>query len=105
MKIVEKKFRGSQLCRVLSYPIAYAIARLLLEGGPLDLDDIVKEVKRSKSTVCHHLSKLRLANVIRFDKARRITKYWVKYPEELKYFFKACDRVIARMTARLKQDF
>jgi DNA-binding transcriptional regulator GbsR (MarR family) len=75
MKIIERKFRGSQLCRVLSYPIAYAIARLLLERGSMTLDEIVKEVRRSKPTVCNHLAKLKLANIVRYEKKWRETKY------------------------------
>ncbi len=105
MRILEKKFRGSQLCRTLSYPIAYAIAWLLLEKGPLELDDIVKEVQRSKPAVCHQLSKLRLVNIVRYDKNWRRTRYWIKYPQEMREFFKACDRVITRITSRLKKDY
>lgn len=67
MRIAEKKFRGSQVCRVLSYPIVYAITKMLLEKGPLTLDDIVKAVGRSKPTVCNHLAKLRLANIVRYE--------------------------------------
>lgn len=104
MRIVEKKFRGSQLCRVLSYPITYAIVRLLLEKGPIDLDTIVKEVQRKKSTVCSHLAKLRLANIVRFEKEWRKTIYFVKYPEEIKEFVKVCEKVIERITQRLKKD-
>ncbi len=33
MRIVEKKFRGSIICRVLGYPISYGIVKLLLEKG------------------------------------------------------------------------
>lgn len=105
MKITEKRYRDSQICRVFSYPICYAIARLLLEHGPMGLDDVVKEVRRSKSTVCHHLVKLRFANIVRFDKVRYDTKYWIKYPDELRIFFQSCDRFVDRITSRLKKDF
>jgi DNA-binding transcriptional regulator GbsR (MarR family) len=105
MKIVERKFRGSQLCRVLSYPIAYAIARLLLERGSMTLDEIVKEVRRSKPTVCNHLAKLKLANIVRYEKKWRETKYWIKYPEVLSEFMAICDKVIDRTTQRLKEDY
>ncbi|MGB9722064.1 MAG: ArsR/SmtB family transcription factor [bacterium] len=105
MKIVEKRFRGSQICRVLSYPIAYAIVRLLLDKGPLDLNTIVRAVNRKKSTVCGHLSKLRLANIVRYDKQWRKTVYFVKYPEEINDFMKACEKVVERTSRRLKKDF
>jgi predicted transcriptional regulator len=104
MKIVEKKFRGSQLCKVMSYPITYVIVRLLLEKGPMDLDTLVKQVEKGKSTVCMHLGKLRMANIVRFDKQWRKTVYFVKYPEEINNFMKACDKVVERITRRLKKD-
>lgn len=48
MKILEKKYRGSIICRILGYPITYAIVKLLFEQGPMELDDITKRVKRAK---------------------------------------------------------
>lgn len=102
---MEKRFRGSQVCRVLSYPIAYGIVRLLLEKGPLTFDEIVKLVGRSKPAVCHHLSKLRLANIIRYDKKWRSTIYWIKYPEETKLVLRSCEKLVERTTRRLKKDF
>lgn len=105
MKIVEKKYRGSQVCRVLGYPIAYAITRMLLEKGPMSLDEIVKRVRRSKPTVCNHLAKLKLANIVRYDKQWRRTSYWIKYPEEVGQFMKICEKLVARTTRRLKKDY
>jgi len=105
MKIVEKKFRGSQLCRVVSYPIAYAIVHLLLERGSMSLDEIVKEVQRTKQTVCGHLAKLKLANIVRYEKKGRKTKYWIKYPEVMSEFITICDKVVDRIARRLKEDY
>ncbi|MEO0155747.1 MAG: ArsR family transcriptional regulator [candidate division WOR-3 bacterium] len=105
MRIMEKRFRGAQICRVLSYPIAYAIAKILLERGRLSLDEIVKVVGRSKPAVCHHLAKLRLANIVRYDKDWRTTIYWIKYPAELKRVFKGCEDLVDRTTRRLKKDY
>ncbi len=105
MKIVEKRFRGSQMCKVLSYPISYAIVRLLLDKGPLDLPTIVKEVNRKKSTVCGHLAKLRLANIVRYDKQWRRTIYFIKYPEEIKELLMVCEKVVDRISRRLKKDY
>ncbi len=104
MKIVEKRFRGSQLCKVLSYPITYAIVRLLLEKGPMDLDTLVKAVERKKSTVCSHLTKLRLANIVRFERGWRKTIYFIKYPDEIKEFLNACEKTVERITRRIKKD-
>jgi len=105
MKIQEKRFRGAQICRVLSYPIAYAIAKLLLDKGPMELDDLVKAVGRTKPTVCNHLSKLRLANIVRYDKEWRKTVYWIKYPAAVKLFFKGCEKLVDRITRRLRKDY
>ncbi len=102
---MEKKFRGSVICRVLSYPIAYAIAMRLLEKGPMKLDKLVRHVKRGKSTVCTHLSKLKLANLVRYEKEWRKTIYRIKYPGELKRFFRSCETLVERTTKRIKKDF
>ncbi len=33
MKIVEKRYRCSTVCRIFGYPITYAIAKMLLDKG------------------------------------------------------------------------
>lgn len=105
MKIIEKKYRGSVMCRILGYPITYAIVKMLLEHGPLELDDIVKEVKRAKNTVCEHLSKLKLANIVRYEKEHGKTVYFIKYPKELKTFFDSCEKLVKRATKGLETDY
>ncbi len=105
MQIIEKKYRGSQICRVLGYPIPYAIVKLLLERGSMSLDELVKEVKRTKPTVCNHLAKLKLANIVRFDRKSRQTMYRIKYPQEITDFMKICEKLVERITQRLKEDF
>ncbi len=104
MKIMEKKYRGSMVCRVMGYPITYAIVRLLSENGPMPLEEIVKKVNRTKGTVCNHLVKLKLSNLVRYDKEGHKTIYWLKYPAETKEFIKACEKFVARTTQRIKKD-
>jgi len=105
MKIMEKKFRGSVVCRVMGYPITYAIVRLLLENGSMSLEDIVKKVNRTKGTVCNHLVKLKLANLVRYDKDGHKTIYWLKYPSETRDFIRICEKIVERTTQRIKKDF
>ncbi|KPJ74154.1 hypothetical protein AMJ52_01740 [candidate division TA06 bacterium DG_78] len=105
MQIVEKRFRGSLICRVLGYPISYAIVKMMLEHGQLCLNDIVKEVKRSKSTVCFHLTKLRMNNVVRYEKKGNVTIYWIKYPKEVNAIMDACESMVKRTTQRVETDF
>jgi len=102
---VEKKYRGSVVCRVMGYPITYAIVRLLLENGSMALEDIVKKTCRTKGTVCNHLLKLKLANLVRYDKDGHKTIYQLKYPVQIRNFIVACEKVIARTTQRIKKDF
>jgi transcription initiation factor IIE alpha subunit len=105
MKILEKKYRGSLLCRAVSYPIAYAIVEMLLDKGPIYLDDIVVRVKRTKQAVCHHMAKLKTVNLVRYEKESRSTKYWIKYPEEVRAFFVCCENLVERTTKRIKEDY
>jgi len=105
MKISEKKYRGSLICRTVGYPISYAIVKMLLENGPMDLEQIVNRVKRSKATVCVHLAKLKLANIVRYEKEWRKTTYWIKYPKEVKKFLQSCEELVERTTKRIRKDF
>lgn len=102
---MEKKYRGSVMCRVLSYPITYAILKMLLKNGPMKLNEIVTQVQRTKSTVCGHLANLKLANLVRYDKERKETLYWIKYPKEVEGFLRACEKLVERTTRRIKKDF
>lgn len=105
MKVVEKKYRGSLLCRILGYPITYAIVKMLLEGGPMALDEIAERTKITKAGVSIHLRKLKIANIIRYEKRWPKTYYWIKYPGELKGVLKAIDVLVTRTTKRLKKDY
>ncbi|UCG92047.1 MAG: winged helix-turn-helix transcriptional regulator [candidate division WOR-3 bacterium] len=105
MKITEKKYRGSVMCRILGYPITYAIVKLLLEHGPMELDEIVRRVKISKPGVSLHLKKLKIANIVRYEKRWPKTYYWIKYPEEVKDFLDASEKLVIRTTKRIKKDY
>ncbi len=105
MRIVEKKFRGSLICRVLCYPISYGIVKLLLERGKMSLEEISKEIQRTKAAACFQLTKLRLANLIRYERIGKKTLYWVKYPDEVEEILNACDLLVSRISRRLDKDF
>jgi DNA-binding transcriptional ArsR family regulator len=105
MKIVEKRFRGSVICRVLGYPISYAIVKMLSESGEMGFKDLLKNVKRSKSTVCFHMTKLRMANIVRYEKKGTETMYWIKYPRETKALLDACESMVKRIVQRIEKDF
>jgi len=105
MKIVEKRFRGSIICRVLGYPISYGIVKLLLQKGKMDLESIAKAVERSKPAVCFQLTKLRLAHIVRYERLGRSTTYWIKYPQEVEKLLDICESLAKRASRRLDTDF
>lgn len=105
MKLVEKKYRGSLICRTVGYPISYAIVKMLLDEGPMDLDGIARRVNRSKSAVCQHLAKLKLANLVRYEKKQQKTAYWIKYPKEVRKFLHGCEDLVERATKRIRKDY
>ncbi len=105
MKIVEKRFRGSIICRVLGYPISYGIVKLLFKNGKMELGEISKHVGRSKQAVCSQLTKLRLVNIVRYEKKGNATAYWIKYPKETKQLLEACEVMVERMSRRLDTDY
>jgi len=104
MKVIEKKFRGSMLCRAISYPISYGIVKMLLEKGRLSFKEIASNVKRTKSVVCFHLTKLRMANIIRYEKKGKETTYWIKYPKEVAAIMTAIESMVKRVTQRIEKD-
>jgi predicted transcriptional regulator len=104
MEVTEKRFRGSIICRVLGYPISYGIVQLLLEKGKLQLDTIATHVKRSRQATCSQLTKLRLANIVRYETKGTRTVYWIKYPKHVKQILDDCERLVARMSQRLDND-
>ncbi len=105
MKLVEKKYRGSLICRTVGYPISYAIVKMLLDEGPMDLDGIARRVNRSKATACQHLAKLKLANLVRYEKKQQKTAYWIKYPKEVRKFLHCCEDLVERTTKRIRKDY
>lgn len=105
MKIIEKKYRGSLLCRILGYPISYAIVKMLLEEGPMSLDEIADRIEISKPGVSMHLRKLKIANIIRFEKRWPRTYYWIKYPKEVTRALRAIDLLVTRTTKRITRDY
>lgn len=47
MKIQERKYRGSLICRTVAYPISYAIVKMLSDNGPMKLEQIVKQAQHA----------------------------------------------------------
>lgn len=80
----ELVYRESRIAKVLGDPAKYAITNLLLRRGPLNGVEIAKRVKRSKSTVSHHLSALRSLEIVRYEVKNDGVYYWIKYPGELR---------------------
>lgn len=105
MKVLERRFRGSLICRILGYPISYGIIKMLREQGKMSLDEIVPHVKRSKQAICLQLAKLKLANIIRYERKGKATTYWIKYPREIEKILDACDDPVGRISQRLDQDY
>ena len=50
----EIRYRESRIARVLGDPAKYAIVELLLKQGPINVNEIVRQVHRSQSAVSHH---------------------------------------------------
>ncbi len=79
----EGRYRESRLCRVLGNPVAYSLVVRLIENGSETPSDLANALQRSVHTVSHTLGKLRLADVVRFERYGRQVQYRLKYPEEI----------------------
>ena len=78
----EGRYRESRLCRVLGNPLAYSLVLRLIENGSETPTDLANALRRSVHTVSHTLGKLRLTDVVRFERCGRQVQYRLKYPEE-----------------------
>jgi DNA-binding transcriptional ArsR family regulator len=87
----EGRYRESRLCRVLGNPIAYEVIVKLLETGPRTPSELADSLGRSVSALSHTLGKLRLAELVRFDRSGRAALYSVKYARETRALLKALE--------------
>jgi DNA-binding transcriptional ArsR family regulator len=92
-------YRESRVARVLGDPAKYAITNLLLRRGPLNGIEIANRVRRSKSTVSHHLNMLRNLEIVRYEVKNDGVYYWIKYPKELRDILKTL-KVFVRRTRK-----
>ncbi len=65
----EARYRESRICRVLGNPVAYSVIVKLLESGPQTPSELAGHIGRSVPAVSHTLAKLRLADLVRFDRS------------------------------------
>jgi len=89
-------YRESRVAKVLGEPAKYAVINVLLKSGPMSVTDIVRVVKRSQSTVSHHLAQLKNLEVVRFEAKSVGNYYWIKHPEELRAILVALNRFVKR---------
>ncbi len=97
-------YRESRVARALGEPSKYAIIDLLLKHGPLNVNEIVKKVRRSQSTVSHHLSKLRSLEIVRYEAKADGVYYWIKYPQELRTILRSLKIFIRRTQKGLEHE-
>ncbi len=89
-------YRESRVAKTLGAPAKYSIVNLLLKNGPLTVNEIVKGIKRSQSTVSHHLAQLRHLEIVRYETKSDSSYYWIKYPDELNKILQALNNFVRR---------
>ena len=89
----EGRYRESRLCRVLGNPLAYSLGLRLIENGSETPTDLANALRRSVHTVSHTHGKLRLADVVRFERYGRRVQYRLKYLEEAHLFLGALSSI------------
>jgi DNA-binding transcriptional ArsR family regulator len=97
-------YRESRVARVLGDPAKYMIVEYLLRHGPLSVEEIVKRVRRSKSTVSHHLSVLRGIEIVRYEARSNGVYYWIKYPKEIKAIRTSLKTFVERVQKGLSSE-
>ncbi|UCG92377.1 MAG: winged helix-turn-helix transcriptional regulator [candidate division WOR-3 bacterium] len=97
-------YRESRVAKALGDPAKYTIIDLLLRHGPINVIEIAKNVHRSKSTVSHHLSKLKSLELVRYEAKIDGVYYWIKYPKELRAIVKSLKMFIKRTQRGLTHE-
>lgn len=97
-------YRESRVARALGEPSKFAIIDVLLKCGPINLFEIAKRVKRSSSTVCHHLAALKKLEIARYEVKSEGVYYWIKYPKELLDIIRSLEAFVVRTQQRLTTD-
>ena len=100
----EALYRESRIAKALSEPGRYLIAHLLLAHGPLGVTEIAKRVRRSQSTVSHHLSVLRGLEIVRYETRPDGIDYWIKYPGEIRRIVASLERFVKRAQRGLEDE-
>jgi DNA-binding transcriptional ArsR family regulator len=97
-------YRESRVAKALGEPSKYAIVQLLLKHAPLNVSEIVKNLKRSQSTISHHLAALRSLEIVRFETKADGVYYWIKYPQELRTILNALEVFIKRTQRGIEHE-
>ncbi|KPK64780.1 hypothetical protein AMJ83_00920 [candidate division WOR_3 bacterium SM23_42] len=100
----EELYRESRVARALGDPAKYVIADLLLRHGHLSVLEIARRIRRSKSTISHHLSILRGLDIVRYEAKSDGVYYWIKYPEELRAIQQSLNLFVQRVQRGLSSD-
>jgi len=100
----EVLYRESRLARILGDPAKYVIVNVLLNEGPLTVNEIVRRVSRSQPTVSHHLARLRSAELVRYEVKSDGSYYWIKYSREVKEVVEALNKFVNRTLHRVHAD-
>ena len=100
----EVLYRESRIARALGDPAKYTIVDLLSKHGQLSVVEITKRVRRSKSTISHHLSILRGLDIVRYEVKSDGVYYWIKYPKELSTIRESLRSFVQRTQQGLSSD-
>lgn len=91
----EVPYRSSRICRILGNPVTFQILSLVVDAQ-LTPSQMAKRVNRSVSTVSLHLSKLRLADLVRYEKKGLTVSYRAKYPGKTRQLLQSLKQLVAQ---------
>jgi DNA-binding transcriptional ArsR family regulator len=98
------RYRESRIAKALGEPARYLITHLLLKRGLLQVSEIVKRLRRSQSTVSHHLSVLKGLEIVRYETRPEGIYYWVKYPKEVRQVMESMSVFVRRIQKGLEDE-
>jgi ArsR family transcriptional regulator, lead/cadmium/zinc/bismuth-responsive transcriptional repressor len=73
----EIEYRAATLLECMGEPVRFQILRHL-QNGPKAVCELARLTKRHQTTICHHLSTLRSAHLVRYRNHNQFTFYELK---------------------------
>lgn len=101
--MAEAHYRVSRMMKTFGNPKAYSLARLLLDRGPMTVDEMVRLLHRSQTAVSKILRPLRDLEIVRYQRKGNTVIYTLKAPETLREILRRCEAYVVEVAKMVEE--